>query len=117
MASDETGWLFLGMPRNKAWINCLSKDFKILSGNFSFQDTQYGATTHAFLGVFKPPGSLSGVAAVFLPGSVSDRQTVARKISHYGKYGYLMFKDGQNITKGVWPVSHSPVRRLIEKPS
>jgi hypothetical protein len=35
--------------------------------------------------------------------------TVAAKITHYGQYGYLAFRDGKNSDKGFWPVEKSPL--------
>jgi hypothetical protein len=34
---------------------------------------------------------------------------VARKIPHYGKYSYLVFRGDRNREKGVWPVVSSPL--------
>jgi hypothetical protein len=35
----------------------------------------------------------------------------ARKITHYGKYSYLIFREGRNIAKGSWPMEDSPLER------
>lgn len=35
---------------------------------------------------------------------------LARKLPHYGKYGYLAFSSGENILKGQWPTEDSPLR-------
>jgi aminopeptidase N len=34
---------------------------------------------------------------------------VGKLISHYGKYSYLVFKDGKNIKKGIYSVEKSPL--------
>jgi hypothetical protein len=34
---------------------------------------------------------------------------LARKLPHYGKYGYLVFRDGKPRLKGQWPVTDSPL--------
>ncbi len=34
---------------------------------------------------------------------------LGRKLPHYGKYGYLIFTGGENIGKGRWPVTDSPL--------
>jgi hypothetical protein len=34
---------------------------------------------------------------------------VARKMTHYGKYSYLVFTEGRNQVKGIWPVLESPL--------
>jgi hypothetical protein len=58
--------------------------------------------------------------AVFLPVAGTDLETVvrtARKITHYGRYGRLSFKDGVNTGKGVGEVSGSPLVVDLEKGS
>jgi len=42
-------------------------------------------------------------------GSPAAISAVARKIAHYGKYGYLGFTNGTNVLKGNWQVSDSPL--------
>ncbi len=46
------------------------------------------------------------------PGAL---QQVARKLPHYGKYGYLAFSSGNNIVKGHWSVETSPLKASIEQ--
>jgi hypothetical protein len=56
--------------------------------------------------------------AVFLPVAGTDVETVvrtARKITHYGRYGRLSFKDGVNTGKGVGEASGSPLVVDLEK--
>jgi hypothetical protein len=60
------------------------------------------------------------LVAVFLPVAGTDGETVmrtARKITHYGRYGRLSFKDGGNIGKGVGKASGSPLVLNLEKGS
>jgi hypothetical protein len=58
--------------------------------------------------VFRHPSSPDRVAALFM-GPDASAERVLRKIPHYGKYSYLVFKDARNRAKGVWPVSASPL--------
>ncbi|MBS1262597.1 MAG: hypothetical protein MAG453_01953 [Calditrichaeota bacterium] len=37
-----------------------------------------------------------------------------RKLPHYGKYSYLAFSAGENVAKGQWPVTQSPL--IVELP-
>jgi hypothetical protein len=60
------------------------------------------------------------LVAVFLPVEGTDLETVvrtARKITHYGRYGQLSFKDSVNTGKGVGEVSGSPLVVNLEKGS
>jgi hypothetical protein len=47
--------------------------------------------------------------AVLLPTDSPDAVTVAAKITHYGRFSYLIFRDGQNRDKGSWEPADSPV--------
>ena len=49
------------------------------------------------------------IAALFMPLSSQYADTVAGKITHYGKYSYLAFNSGRNREKGFWPVEKSPL--------
>jgi hypothetical protein len=49
------------------------------------------------------------VAALFWPLSEKYAETTARKITHYGRYSYLVFRNGKNREKGVWPPDSSPL--------
>jgi hypothetical protein len=42
---------------------------------------------------------------------------LARKLPHYGKYSYLVFKGSapDNIVKGQWTVKDSPMRAVLDK--
>jgi hypothetical protein len=62
--------------------------------------------------VFKDPQRGNRIAALFLPTpetSADSVLTAVRKITHYGKYSYLMFSRGVIQEKGVWEVSRSPL--------
>ncbi len=64
---------------------------------------------NAVFGVFDHPYSPGRFAAVFLSTDPANSVTVARKIPHYGRYGYLAFSETSNRAKGVWPVTASPL--------
>jgi hypothetical protein len=59
--------------------------------------------------VWSPPGS-AAVEALYWSPTLAAAQTVARKLSHYGKYSYLAFDQATNLLKGTWPVTRSPLR-------
>jgi hypothetical protein len=43
---------------------------------------------------------------------------LARKLPHYGKYGYLGFEGPEptNVAKGEWLVARSPLSILVKQP-
>ena len=62
-----------------------------------------------FFGVFAHPMVEGRVMALFMPVSTEYVGQVARKVTHYGKYSYLVFSQGRNQVKGIWPISASPL--------
>ena len=55
------------------------------------------------------------VVAYFLPGSVAAAQDTARRIPHYGRYSYLLFRDGQNRIKATWEPENSTLQVIFNK--
>ena len=55
------------------------------------------------------------VVAWFLPGSVAAAQDTARRIPHYGRYSYLLFRDGQNRIKATWEPENSTLQVIFNK--
>ncbi len=53
---------------------------------------------------------------VALWASSADALTpIVSKLPHYGKYSYLAFSNGQNVGKGQWEVTESPLRVSLER--
>lgn len=51
-------------------------------------------------------------ALVYLGGGdPAALPALARKLPHYGKYGFLTFRGEKNIAKGQWPVTESPLKK------
>ena len=46
---------------------------------------------------------------------INDLPDIGRKLPHYGKYGYLIFKGSQNIFKGEWEIENSPLVRRLDR--
>jgi hypothetical protein len=121
-AEDAAGEdvLFFGMPKREKGRNLLSElgDAAVLSaGAFQVGEEISSRNADTMFAVFKKNQRL---VAVFLPVVGTDLETVvrtARKITHYGRYGRLSFKDGVNTGKGVGEVSGSPLVVNLEKGS
>jgi aminopeptidase N len=58
-----------------------------------------------------PPGGPGAVAVVL--GRVETLRAVQRKLQHYGKYGYLVVREGSVAVKGQWEADTSPLRRRL----
>ncbi len=79
------------------------------AAEFSVAGGRYADPGDTLFAVWPHPHAASAVVAVFLPLAQADAALVARKITHYGKTSYLVFRDGANQAKGTWPAARSPV--------
>jgi hypothetical protein len=103
----ENDILLLGLPRRKDLLSKMPGQISITEEAFVLKGTKYDQPSDTFFGVFAHPFAQNRVLAIFLPLSDNYAQTVARKITHYGKYGYLVFSQGENRDKGIWPILES----------
>ena len=101
--------LIVGYPAQQDLLSTLPATLTIEKSGFRIGTATYNRPEDAFFGVFPHPYRRDRVLAIFLPLSRKDTQTVSRKITHYGKYSYLAFRQGRNLQKGIWPVTESPL--------
>jgi hypothetical protein len=76
---------------------------------FKINGKDYDRPSDSFFGVFRSSDHEGRVVAIFQPLSDKHAHEVARKITHYGRYSYLVFREGRNEAKGTWPVTESPM--------
>jgi len=105
----ERDLLLIGYPQRKQMFQKLPAHVTLRPDAFSLNSTVYSEPSDVFFGVFHHPYTPNRVAALFMPLSPEYSDGVARKITHYGKYSYLAFKNGTNHDKGFWPVEKSPL--------
>ncbi|EPR43328.1 M1 family aminopeptidase [Desulfococcus multivorans] len=108
----EKDIIFMGVPRNPDLMRDLPASVVREDKFIRIGGTAYPTKGHAFFMVFRHPFSEKHVSALFTvfdDGSAGTIEAILRKIPHYGKYGYLVFKAAQNRDKGVWPVTASPL--------
>ena len=101
--------LMIGYPQDKALLRSLPDHVTVNPKSFILNEKTYEQPSDVFFGVFAHPFSENRIAALFLPLSSHQAENVARKITHYGKYSYLAFENGQNRAKGFWPIEQSPL--------
>ena len=101
--------LMIGYPQNKALFRNLPDQIAINQKSFNLNNRTYDQQSDAFFGVFVHPYSENRIVALFLPLSSQQVGSVARKVTHYGKYSYLAFQNGRNREKGFWPIEQSPL--------
>jgi hypothetical protein len=105
----ENDILLIGRPQRIDLLKNMPAGVEVRPKSFSLGGSLYDRPSDAFFGVFEHPFAPDRVTALYLPLSAKDADIVAAKITHYGKYGYLVFQDGRNQAKGFWPVQISPL--------
>lgn len=107
--------LYVGLPEKGLLFVHPLQGLHLETDKFILQDKTFEATSDVFFGVFHSSQSGDRFVALFLPLSPGDFENVAGKITHYGKYSYLVFRQGKNEVKGIWPVTDSPLVYTWEK--
>jgi hypothetical protein len=105
---DDRDVILVGLPRDRSLLRTTPPGLRLAAGGFSLEGST-AADADTFFGVMPHPGAPLRVLGIFLSGAPVAAESAAAKITHYGRYSYLTFKDGQIRDKGSWPVTHSPV--------
>jgi hypothetical protein len=107
--------IFMGVPRKADLLSGMAGHAAVDGPSFAVDGQSYGSGENSLFVVFAHPETPGRAAALFLPPGAGDLEAVARKIPHYGRFSYLVFRKAQNIAKGVWPVTDSPlIHRFAE---
>jgi hypothetical protein len=102
--------LYLGVPARKALLATLPQGLAISPDSFTLNEVTYDAPEDALFAVLAhSQGEDRQLVGLFLPLSAQAVPRAARKIPHYGKYSYLVFRKGINEAKGTWPAATSPL--------
>jgi hypothetical protein len=101
--------ILVGHPQTRTLTSISRHLIDSASGSPALAGMPQVDDANAAFGVFDHPSSPGRLAAVFLSTDPANGVTVARKIPHYGRYGYLAFSETSNRAKGVWPVTASPL--------
>jgi hypothetical protein len=110
---SERDVFFFGMPRGaarEALLETLPKDVRLAEKDFALGDLVDSDEADTIFAAFKADGGRT--FAIFLPKKGTDTGIImdtARKITHYGRYGYLGFRGSVNQAKGVGPIGASPL--------
>ena len=112
LASDL---LLIGRPSRQELLQNMPVQVVIRPGSFSLHGKLYDQPSVSFFSVFRHPYENERTAALFLTSSTGHPDDVTRKITHYGKYSYLVFKGARNKNKGVWLADKSPLIYQWEK--
>jgi hypothetical protein len=112
LPQDRSVWLLGRENRfHPGFITQLSGlPFSLQPDSITLAETRYPSGDHSF--VLSQQDLNNGQAMAWVAGnSAAAIMRLARKIPHYGKYSYLLFKgdEARNVLKGEWPVTQSPL--------
>lgn len=103
---------FLGTPQENSAIpqgwtqdarwSLQKEDYKLLG-----QD--YADPHSAVLVTVRNPQAPDVTVGFFAARTPQDVLETGRKLTHYGKYSYLVFIGGKNVVKGSWEITSSPL--------
>jgi aminopeptidase N len=105
--------LFLGLPSDRKLLPPLPKGLTVGAEGCTLDGESFSGIGVALFAALPHPTDSDRVAAIFLPFSADAARQAARKISHYGKFSYLVFASGINRSKGTWTVAASPTIHLF----
>ena len=106
---DKHDLLLIGLPSSQSFFPSLPEIISVNDHTVSIDGTRYGPSQDLFFGVFPHISNIDRITALLLPFSTQNLAVAVRKIPHYGKYSYLVFGQGQNMSKGIWPIEQSPL--------
>jgi hypothetical protein len=103
LGTGDYDLLFCGTPANRTLLPPLPEGVDLAGSEFSIDGATSSGPDGLLFVVLKRPGSAGRVVALFEPLSEASAALYAPKITHYGKYGYLVFAGGANRYKGTAP--------------
>jgi hypothetical protein len=106
---EDRDVIWVGLPRDRRYLKTLPAGLRFTETGFALEGSVAAADADTFFGVIARPGDPLRVMGVFLPGPPAAAESAAAKITHYGRFSYLLFKDGQNRDKGTWAAAQSPL--------
>ncbi len=105
--------LFCGVPQRTGLLPPLPAAISLSPQGFTVAGESFTQPDDALFLVATFPGDPDRVAALFLPHSPAAAASCVAKITHYGRYGYLVFANGENRKKGtVIPETSTTVVRF-----
>jgi hypothetical protein len=101
--------LLVGWPQRGELLPRPPAPLSLDPHGFSVGDARYVQDGDVLFAVWPAPENPDRVTALLLPRDPLQAPEVSRKITHYGRYSYLVFRQGVNLLKGSWPPSGSPL--------
>jgi hypothetical protein len=109
------GWDNRFRPELEQALSAYDVDFAVDAVTIGTQ--QLTRARHSVVMVARHPGNPDTASSWIATDNIVALPGLARKLPHYGKYGYLAFSgdEPENIVKGEWPVTDSPMSIVPEQ--
>ena len=101
--------LFIGVPDKRDLLHILPETIELYPEWFGVNGEIFNESGDALFCVFQHPVSDGRIAGLFFPVAPEAAMRALPKITHYGKYSYLVFRQGRNRVKSTWQVNYSPM--------
>jgi hypothetical protein len=101
--------LFFGCPSRQHLLSVIPETITVAPDRFTVDGEVFRQPGDALFCVFQHPVTDGKTAALFFPLSSGAADAATRKITHYGRYSYLVFSSGRNRLKATWPIISSPM--------
>ena len=95
--------LFCGTPQRQGMLPPLPEGVDLDSHEFTLEGEKFSSPDGLLFMVMRHPVAEGRIAALFLPLSEGAAERSELKITHYGKFSYLVFVGGENRRKGLFP--------------
>jgi hypothetical protein len=93
--------LVYGLPGRPDLLAGLPGELSLTGGGFTVGGGRYDTQADSLLLVTPHPTCASSVRGLFVPRSPEAARLAVPKITHYGRYGLLVFRGGENRYKGI----------------
>ncbi|MBN2013072.1 hypothetical protein JW960_27325 [candidate division KSB1 bacterium] len=109
----ETVWIVGNTNMFDAVVrSALTHELTWQGADWKYENQIYPEQGHSQVITIRHPGDEKYSVTYLNVDQPNDLPVLLRKIPHYGKYGYLIFEDSDNVLKGEWQIQNSP---LIKK--
>ncbi len=105
----STVWLFGSTVYAERFAETLPAGTERTDGSWKTPQGDFSAASHSVVLTARHPIDPDRSWSLFDPQGPEAVPALARKIPHYGKYGYLVFEGTENVAKGEWDDGGSPL--------
>ncbi len=96
----------------KSFPDYLEKNIKVSADSVTVGGQTYALSGNTIVMAGKDWNGF-GKYLVILTGDYASLPRIGELVPHYGKYSYLVFAGAKNVAKGQWPVTDSPLRKVL----